>query len=273
MRYAHIYEQVYCRPWLILPSTHAVLRRVLADHLTGRHRADSLFDDMVVPRPAYRLDQSTGIARISVQGIIGKGLSKMEKSCGMTSTEDIHAELDQAQADGARGIFLQINSPGGTVTGLPELASRIRSLDVPTRAYTDDMAASAAYWLAAAAGDIVASPSAEVGSVGVYIPWIDQSAAWDAQGLRAAPIVNTGGDLKATGFGPTLTDAQRAHLQESVDETFDDFRSFITADRAIPTEAMRGQTLSTRRAMEARMIDYIGSEAEAFADFASALTA
>ena len=148
----------------------------------------------------------------------------------------------------------------------PEFVERIRlhqlvtGSDDATVAYTEDMMASAAYYLAAGASAIVATTSAEVGSIGVYIPWMDSSAQLAAQGLRPDPIVNQEGDLKALGFTGTLTSEQRAYLQERVDEDFAAFKAHILAHRAVAPEAMRGQTLSGPRAVDSNLIDHQGDE-------------
>jgi ClpP class serine protease len=133
------------------------------------------------------------------------------------------------------------------------------------------MIASAAYYLAAGTRGIVATQSASVGSIGVYIPWMDTSAQYEREGLKPDPIVNTGGDLKALGFGGKLTDAQRTHLQESVDASFAEFTAHILAHRMVPASAMRGQVLSGSGALAANLIDAIGDMATARALLVSTL--
>jgi signal peptide peptidase SppA len=269
MRFAQIHEHLYCRPWFITPSAHFTLRELFEAHVT-RHGAgpDSgrvalALADMVNPRRPMVVDQQ-GIATIHILGPLGKNLSKMEKSCGATSFEDIQSELAQAEANPAvRGIILHVDSPGGTVQGTPETASAIAAATKPLVAYTEDMMASAAYYLSAGADRIVASPSADVGSIGVYIPWVDRSAQNEASGLRPDPIINTGGDLKATGFGGVLTETQRTFLQESVDRDFAAFRQHIADHRAVDSSALRGQLLSGRPALEANLVDAVGSIATA----------
>ena len=131
--------------------------------------------------------------------------------------------------------------------------------------------ASAAYYLAAGADAIFASPSASVGSIGVYIPWMDTSAAYERAGYKPDPITNTGGDLKAIGFGGKLTAEQRAHLQEEVDEDFDNFKAHIANYRAVPDSAMRGQVMSGRKALESNLVDRIGERDQAYGALALAI--
>lgn len=266
MRFAQIHEQLYCRPWFITESAHFTLRQIFESHLAGKALANSFaleLDDMVTSRRPLTVDQE-GVATIHVLGPLGKNLSKMEKSCGATSFEDIQSELAQANANPAvRGIVLHVDSPGGTVTGTPETAAAIAASAKPVVAYTEDMMASAAYYVSAGARAIVASTSADVGSIGVYIPWVDRGALNQAMGLRPDPIVNTGGDLKAAGFGGVLSEAQRAHLQEQVDLDYAAFKAHIAAHRTVADYALRGQTLSGEQALASNLIDRIGSLADA----------
>jgi signal peptide peptidase SppA len=266
MRFAQIHEQIYCRPWFITQAAHFTLRQLFEAHVARTASVAPVafdFADMVNPRRPLSVDQE-GIATIHVLGPLGKNFSKMEKSCGATSFEDIQSELAQANANPAvRGILLHVDSPGGTVQGTPETAALIAASAKPLVAYTEDVMASAAYYLSAGARAIVASPSADVGSIGVYIPWWDRSALNEMSGVRPEPVVNTGGDLKATGFGGVLTEAQRQHLQEQVDLDFAAFKEHIAAHRTVEPYALRGQTLSGEQALAANLIDRIGSLAEA----------
>ena len=277
MRFPHLAEQIYCRPWLITPEAHASIRMVFERALaSGLHepRAEEMsLLDMFPKRRALAIDDETGIASIHVMGPLGKNLSKLEQSCGATGMEQIRGDYAKALDQGARGILLDFDSPGGTITGTPELAALIAEKRVPTVAYTEDIMASAAYYLAAGADAIFASPSASVGSIGVYIPWMDTSAALEARGMKPDPIVNTGGDLKASGFGGKLSDVQRAHLQEEVDTIFEDFKEHVLNFRQVDAGAMRGQVLSGRQALNANLVDRLGDRSQAFNALARTLSA
>ena len=263
MRFRHLAEQIYFRPWFITPAAHRaialVFERALNDPAVATQLTalDGQLSDLFPQRKSLVID-SEGIATIHLLGPLGKGLSKMEQSCGATSFESIRADYEAAVAAHARGCILHIDSPGGTVTGTPEIAALIADGPLPCVAYTEDMIASAAYYIAAGARAIVASPSASVGSIGVYIPWVDSSAQYAAAGLKPDPIVNTGGDLKALGFGGSLSPVQREHLQEQVDADFGLFRAHVLAHRTLADSAMRGQVMSGPAALSANLIDAIG---------------
>lgn len=281
MRYQQILEHLYCRPWYISASGYYALHRLvqsrlgrgLATQARGRTRDDEDEDDAAIvdrwgigdfvnARPPFALDDE-GIAHLHVTGPIGKGLSKLERACGSTGIEQLRGELRRAR--GARGLMLHVNSPGGTITGVPELAEEIAAFDGPKLAYTEDMMCSAAYFLSAGCDLIAASESADVGSIGVFIPWIDFSAQLAAEGLQPDPIVNTGADLKAAGFTGSLSEAQRAFLQEDVDRAAGRFHAHVRTFRDVPDEALRGQSVDGARAAALNLVDYVGTEAEAYA--------
>lgn len=267
MRFAQIHEQIYCRPWFITAAGHYTIRQLFETHIAKfgmTAKAEGLdLSEMINARRPMAVD-SEGIASIHVLGPLGKNLSKMEKSCGATSFEDIRSELAKANGDFAvKGILLQVDSPGGTVQGTPETAAAIAASAKPVVAFTEDSMASAAYYISAGSKAIISSPSADVGSIGVYIPWVDRSALYAAAGLKPDPIVNTGGDLKALGFGGTLTPVQRTYLQEQVDADFAAFQAHIANHREVDNSAMRGQTLNGNAAVETGLVNAIGDLASA----------
>ncbi len=267
MRFQHIVEQVYFHPWYITPAGHAAIHAVLQSHLgvlvvgddaRAPHQPRAgLLEDLVVQRKPMSIDRE-GIATIQVLGPLGQGLSKLEKTCGCTDFADIQQEFRDAIDKGARGILLDINSPGGTVSGTPETADLIAGKPVPVVAYAGELMASAAYYLGAGADAIVGSKSSLVGSIGVYIPWMDYSARLAEMGYKPDPIINAGGDLKALGFGGKLTDPQREHLQQMVDQDFAAFKDHVRAFRSVPDSAMRGQVQKGSDALGSALIDQIG---------------
>jgi signal peptide peptidase SppA len=274
MQLIHIINAVYTKPWLILPSYHATIRQVVRNHLNGlRPSAEALgFFGEDLPDISF----VDNIAVIPVKGVITKGASLMEKSCGACSTEDIEAHIETALEANADGIVFDIDSPGGTVTGVPELADLISEVDddVPTMAFTEGMMASAAYWIGASAGQVYASKSADVGSIGVYVPWIDESEAFERQGVHVEVIRNEGADLKGMGFpGTSLTKEQRQALQDDVNRIADQFHAHIMENRRVtnPTDTFRGQSFIADDAAERGLIDEVLTRKQAFKAFISTL--
>ena len=262
MRFAHITNAIYRQPWNITPggwlSVHELLQSRLA--VDAENLDLSAF---VNPRPDLEVD-SNGIAHIHVTGVLGKNLSQIERSCGNTGYEQLEAEVADAVKAEARGILLHVNSPGGAATGNVETSRMLAGSGLPTVAWVDELAASAAYAIASGATSIVASPSAQVGSIGTILPLVDNSGQWEKRGLKPAYITHTGGDLKDATWPPSFSEAHREHLQEMVDDFFGQFRDHVLTYRDVPASAMRGQTLLGARAKDANLVDRIGSYSDAY---------
>jgi ClpP class serine protease len=131
-----------------------------------------------------------------------------------------------------------------------------------TLAYTDELMASAAMWLSAGCGAIYASQTAKVGSIGVYMAFLDQSRAMEMQGLKVELI--KAGRLKGMGMpGTELTDEMRDMLQEEVDKVYGWFTSHVQAHRYVGFDSMQGQAFFGEDAVGRGLVDRIGSRADA----------
>ena len=208
-----------------------------------------------------------GIGTVSIDGpILRKPDVFARVLMGATSSEDIGAALREAgQRDDIKAVFLDIDSPGGTVAGTPELAATVASINEqkPVYAFSSGLMCSAAYWIASQARAIYATPSARVGSIGVVQAVIDNSAALDARGIKVE--VFSVGKYKAMGApGTPLTDDQRELINSNLAETAQDFHAAVLArGRSIPPEAMEGQTFSGRQAQRFNLAGMVSDRAEA----------
>ena len=266
MSFSRIISKVYGEPWFISPAGFAAIDRILRPRINGDNYEMPDMSMMVNPREEMTID-SNGIAHIEICGTLARDISPIEKCCGATDYEDIEDELEAAMEARCRGIWLEIDSPGGACNGNSEVADALQviSRQIPTLAYTDGLACSAAYNIAVSCREVWASPSATVGSIGAIIPWISTSAMWAEEGMEWDPITNAEGDLKGAMMGPELTAAQRASLTEYVQDNFDLFRSNVLRNRNVPAEAMRGQAFLASRALSNKLIDKVATEELAYA--------
>ena len=183
-----------------------------------------------------------------------------------TDSNMIGDALREAGArDDIKAVFLDIDSPGGTVAGTPELAATVASINErkPVYAFSSGLMASAAYWVASQARAIYATPSAQVGSIGVVQAVIDDTAALDAEGIKVE--VFSVGKYKAMGApGTPLTDDQRNLIRSNLAEIAQEFHAAVLArGRAIPADAMEGQTFSGRQAQRVNLAGMVPDRAEA----------
>ena len=262
MKFQRVIEQVFFRPWLITPGGYAAVRKLVEARLVRANgdEYESMMG-MMSKREPMEID-GQGIAHICIEGTMAKGISPLEACCGAWDYEWVSEDLEDAIEANVRGVFLEINSPGGNCTGCSEVVDLIQSLKVPIVAYSDDTACSAAYNIAVSCDKIYGSIGSTWGSIGTIIPWLDQSAAYEAEGLKWDPI--TSGPLKGAGMGPSLTPAQRASLQQLVDDSFAQFRDNVLRNRMVADEYMTGAAYLAPRARAANLIDGIGTEEVAY---------
>ncbi len=236
---------LYHQSWLITPEAHAAMRRAA--------RACDFFNDPPAEPPDSDLLQiEDGIGIVAISGVLMKRPDIFSRVLlGATDMDEITEAIGEAgERPDVQAVLLDIDSPGGTVNGTPELAAVVAMLSKAkyVYAFSDGQMCSAAYWIASQADVIYATPSARVGSIGVLLPMLDESEAFKEAGLKME--VFAAGKYKSVGVpGVSLTDEQRTWLQSSIDEINADFQAAVLArGRAIEASSMEGQDFSGPKA-------------------------
>src|SRR5690242_5706483 len=176
-----------------------------------------------------------GVAVIPVQGTLLKRSSWLSAMSGCCSYLDIQDQLTEAMADGGvASVLLDIDSPGGEVSGCFELADFIYSLrnEKPIYASANDYALSAAYAIASAAEKIFVTRTGAVGSVGVYALHVDQAEFDKKVGVKYNYIF--AGDKKVDG-NPHQPLSERAQndIQAEVDREYQMFTALVARNRKV----------------------------------------
>ncbi|MDP3960291.1 MAG: S49 family peptidase [Pseudorhodobacter sp.] len=168
-----------------------------------------------------------GVAVIPVMGPLMRSASFW-----MWSYEEVGRDLKLAQGNAAvRAIVLDIDSPGGLVAGCSDLAVMIRaSGPKPVEAFVGGMAASAAYWLAAATGRITLGSGAIIGSVGAVIEYVDMEPVLKKMGAQIVRVVAEQSPNKR--LDPDSAEG-RAELQALVDASGAEFVANVAAHRGV----------------------------------------
>lgn len=205
-----------------------------------------------------------GIGLIPVVGMIG--LDWWTIVMGGTSPDGIASALREAVNDpGVDTILMLFDSPGGTVDLLSETANLIREVGSTKRVVgiVRPFCASAAYWLAAQCGELVCTPSGEVGSVGAYKMHVDQSALNQRVGIAPTYIFSSVSPFKVEGnpHAPLSREAL-AQCQREVDNIGEQFVFAVARGRKLSYSAVletfgKGRMLSAREAFDVGMIDRI----------------
>lgn len=149
-----------------------------------------------------------------------------------TSVERIQAALRDATASGAKAIVLDVDSPGGEVYGMDEIAEEIRAVrkTTPVVGVANSLAASAAYNIISQADEVFVTPSGEIGSVGVYGMHMDMSAALDQMGLKITFVTAGEGKVEGNAYAP-LSEAAMEDMQTDIDRYYQMFVRNVSKGR------------------------------------------
>lgn len=245
------------RPLLIQPSqAEAYLNRVSELDVPLNAKMSDM-GEMLAAVFGYKatLEKFPPVAIIPVKGVIGKNLSELESLCGSCDINDVEEMLEECERDPSiKTIILDIDSPGGTSVGVPELANRIKNCSKEVISFTENECCSAAYWLGSQASSFYATPSSSVGSIGVYIAFPDYSEAYKMEGVKMDVI--KAGAYKGAGIpGTSLDESQREMLQKEVEEIHADFKEAVKSVRSyVEDSSMEGQTFSGKKGAEAGLV-------------------
>lgn len=274
MNYPHIASRVFNRALAFDPAKLQVILSVLGPRLN--FEAPALVADVgrasvvrVAPNQASS-DENAGIRTLGIDGSLVNRYASAPS--GVTSYDEIRAAMAEAVADPkVRGIMLRIDSFGGEVSGLWDLADEIREARKvkPVWASVDDAAYSAAYAIASQADRIYVTRTGGVGSVGVIAMHYDQSLYDEKVGVKPKAIY--AGARKAD-FSPhaPLGEAATAWLQASVDREYDRFVAYVAEGRGLTEAAVReteAGIYEANDAIEIGFVDILGTFNQALSDF------
>lgn len=245
------------QPWAILPSAlQAAVARVEGGELAPEASV----------RPSSRAGAT---AIIPLQGVLRqKGSSFMDElfGGGGGSTEMFAANIRRLAADESISkIVIDVHSPGGEVFGTQEAADAVYEARKSKRvvAVVNSLGASAAYWIASQANEIIVSPSSRTGSIGVFAMHEDISGMAEQAGVKVTLI--SAGKFKTEGNQfEELTDEARATIQGMVDDNYAQFVAAVARGRGASQTAVRGgygqgRVLSAKDAVAAGMADRVGT--------------
>ena len=245
-------------------TSETVVRAIEAGAVAGDEPAAG-------PRSRGNSGRSGAIAVIPVHGPIVQRASQIGMCESGASCDMIGAQMADAQADDTVAqILLDIDSPGGSVYGVQELAAQIAGSKKPVVAVANSLAASAAYWLGCAAGEFYVTPGGEVGSIGVWMAHQDWSKALAEAGVDTTLV--SAGKFKVEGnpYQPLDADA-RTFMQSRVDDYYGAFTKGVSRGRKVPIDAVRngmgqGRVLGADDAVSEKMVDGIATFADVVAN-------
>ena len=267
--YARLLSEFLNTPWAIMPSYMSIMNSVMQQAVDGeKFTAEEVRGAIESQQVRYNAastgygNQAGGIAVIPIMGVINQRVSMMEEVSGGVSADRIAQQIKAAAADTSVGaIVLNIDSPGGSVYGIQELADTIRNVRGQKKvvAIANSLAASAAYWIATAAEEFVITPGGEAGSIGVLTAHVDVSKAEEMLGIKTTMI--SAGKYKVEGnpYEPLSAEAQD-FIQSRVNEYYDAFIKNVAKNRSVALDDVRkgfgqGRVLGAKEAVAQGMAD------------------
>jgi signal peptide peptidase SppA len=211
---------------------------------------------------------------MALYGIINQRYAGDFSGPSGTSVQQFTQEFRQAVNDpNVKAIVIDVDSPGGSVSGVDELATEIfnaRSKKKIT-AVSNCLCASAAYYLAAQASEVVVSPSSMTGSIGVFMAHQDESKKFEQMGIKVTLI--SAGKYKVDGnnLGP-LSDTARASTQGLVDTFYGKFAKAVARGRGVKVSAVtdgfgEGRVLTAEDAVKAGLADRVATLDDVLASY------
>ncbi len=278
-KYRRIHGAILAHPWAIIPEWLDTICSIVAEHEGKsldeiRAWVDAKMEVVDVKGTRVRRGQyavQDGTAIIPLMGPIYPRANLATEMSGATSLEMFSNMFSSAmQNESVKNIFLQIDSPGGSVIGLDEAAQKVfnsREQSKPVIALADGMAASAAYYIGSQADKFYTTNSAIVGSIGVVSQIYDFSRQEANDGVDVTTIKT--GSLKATGIGK-VTDEQITEQKKIVGEYFNQFKAAVTRARPMANidEVSTGAIWVGQKAVENKLCDGVSTMEEILADLA-----
>jgi signal peptide peptidase SppA len=257
-------------PWAITPEA---LQQIL--EISTREHLPNF--EAVAAKKSRRMDGSEsariregGVAVINVTGLIFRYADFFTDFSGGATIESISKDFNAALNDPSiSSIVLNVDSPGGEVAGVNEFAQMIFNArgSKPIVAYVDGLGASAAYWIASAAHEIVTDATGMIGSIGVVaaVPNPDKKSA------REVEFVSSQSPKKRP--NPN-TESGKDQIQALVDDLADVFVSTVARNRGVSVKTVLGEfgqgaVLVGQKAVDAGLADRMGSFEEVVADLAA----
>lgn len=222
----------------------------------------SIFVDLQAGENVFRNVPAGTLAVIPVKGVIMK-----EDWCGSPGTKTLASWVKQAnEAPNISAIILDVEGPGGSVNGTPEFFDVIRNSQKPVVSFVEGMAASASYWIASGAKEIIAShESTMIGSIGTMISLLDDTKRLKMLGYKRLDIYADKSTDKNQSFAAAIKGNEKPLKNELLNPLNEIFHRGVMQSRegklniSETNEPLTGKVYLGKDAISLGLIDSIGS--------------
>ena len=173
--------------------------------------------------------------------------------------------------DDVKGILFDINSYGGHVSGNFELCDMIYEArgKKPMASVIDSRALSGGYSIMTAVGKSYATPSADIGSIGVVMLHMSYEKMLDELGVKPTFIFAGKHKVDGNPYQDLPEDVRRA-FQVSVERSYEKFVELVARNRNMDTGAVRAteaRVFDAEEAQSAGLVDAVMPPRAAYAAF------
>ncbi len=264
----HILTYLADRPWACYPDTMQQLLAIALREQGDIAQAAQIRETRqqrlyaVLAQDGRPLDQSThvvirdGVAILPIEGPIFRYADWFTEVSGGATIDTLARDFALAlAAPSVHTILLHIDSPGGETNGIAQFAAQIAAAEKPVIAFGSGMVASAAYWLASAADEIVTDSTTMTGSIGTVMIMPNP----EMRSSRDIEIVSSRAPYKRPDI---RTESGRDYVQQLVDAMTDVFVADVAQYRGVTVETVytdfgQGGVLVGQYAQDAGMVDRI----------------
>jgi signal peptide peptidase SppA len=286
--FPHIAQQLLNRPVAIHPHKMEVLLCALQQKLGIVNMttvdaitldAKAMMDRAALARDA-KYDREGGkmyavdgdIAVIRVEGTLVHKAGWLDAMSGFCGYNMLTRQLNDAYRDpDVLGIWLEIDSPGGAVSGLFSFVEELAQMTAseggkPIYAYVNEMACSAAYAIASVCDKVYGPQDAMVGSIGCVMVHTSVNRAMDENGIDVTVIRSGERKMRGNPY-EALDETTAAKFQASVDDVRKRFANLVAMGRNISVEAAmatEADWFEGAEALELGLLDAVISERDAW---------
>lgn len=244
------------RDWLVLGAAALLVFYVILFLMGSFVSVSNTTSSTSSSSRSFSLFNAGEIAIIPIQGEISSVTSR--DSVGYL---DVVQALDDAENDPSISvIFLDIDSPGGSVVSSKQIVDKIRDLNKPVVSWIGDVGASGAYYVAASTDYVMSDADSITGSIGVISMQPNVEELMQKIGVKMNTVKT--GELKDIGSPfNEMSEKEKEVLQGIVNEAFDAFKNDVQTFRGekLTSESFEtvldGRILSGRQALQLRLVD------------------
>ncbi|MEM0383035.1 MAG: signal peptide peptidase SppA [Candidatus Anstonellales archaeon] len=221
-----------------------------------------------------QLSMSSCIGVLEIQGVID--LKSRESTFSYYPGAEDYAEAIRKASDNPtiKGLFVVINSPGGSVVASDVIYRELKRFNKPKVSYIEEIGASGGYYIALGTSKIYAHQNSLIGNIGVIMYLENYQGLLDKLGINITAVKS--GRYKDIGSPfRNITNEELAMIQDIIDETYDQFIQILLDSRYISEELIEnvtdGRIMTGNMGKKVGLIDDVGLKRDFLIKFANEL--